>query len=65
MLAIIEEAYDSAVLGISMDQIRRQFEMEYGVNINDNTIESAGPYAVPTHQELSEEELYRALRVYW
>lgn len=44
--------------GITLDQIRGQFELEYGLKITPDTLRSADEWAPPTAQELEEEEDY-------
>lgn len=43
---------------ITVDHVRRQFELEYGISITPNTLRAAEPFTPPTAQELDEERSY-------
>jgi hypothetical protein len=51
------------IYNITVDQIQRQFEMEYRVEITPATIHAAEPFAPPTPQELKEEREYLQQRL--
>ncbi|KAJ7799521.1 hypothetical protein B0H13DRAFT_2390985 [Mycena leptocephala] len=51
------------IYNVTVDQIRRQFEMEYRVEITPANIRAAEPFAPPTPQELKEEREYLQQRL--
>ncbi|KAJ6488356.1 hypothetical protein DFH09DRAFT_1105654 [Mycena vulgaris] len=46
------------IYDISVDQVQRQFELEYRIEITPASIQAAEPFAPPTPQELKEEHEY-------
>jgi hypothetical protein len=51
------------IYNISVEQVRRQFEIEYRVEITPATIHSAEPFVPPTAQELEQERRYLQQRL--
>ncbi|KAJ7249851.1 hypothetical protein C8J57DRAFT_1521465 [Mycena rebaudengoi] len=53
----------TTIYNISVEQVRRQFEIEYRVEITPATIHSAEPFVPPTAQELEQERRYLQQRL--
>ncbi|KAJ7642117.1 hypothetical protein FB45DRAFT_901823 [Roridomyces roridus] len=49
--------------GLSVEQIRKQFEREYHIKITEETMRAAGPFELPTQRELKEEREFYQRRV--
>ncbi|KAJ7262967.1 hypothetical protein C8J57DRAFT_445437 [Mycena rebaudengoi] len=58
MYKIIESLQKEGTTNLTLDQIRRQFEKEYGIPLTPDAIQSAEPFTQPTQQEVDEESLY-------
>ncbi|KAJ7259729.1 hypothetical protein C8J57DRAFT_1339037 [Mycena rebaudengoi] len=58
MYKIMEYLQKEATINLTPDQIRRQFEKEYGIPLTPNAFRSAEPFTQPTQQEVDEESLY-------
>ncbi|KAJ7110583.1 hypothetical protein C8R44DRAFT_743053 [Mycena epipterygia] len=60
---IIQHINKLGLYNLSVDQIRRQFELEYRITITDSGRKAAGRFAPPTQQELEEEMSYMNQRI--
>ncbi|KAJ7262955.1 hypothetical protein C8J57DRAFT_1334326, partial [Mycena rebaudengoi] len=58
MYKIIESLQKEGTTNLTLDQIRRQFEKEYGIPLTPDAIQSAEPFTQSTQQEVDEESLY-------
>jgi hypothetical protein len=58
MYKILEPLQKEGTINLTLDQIRLQFEKEYGIPLTPDAIRSAEPFTQPTQQEVHEESLY-------
>lgn len=63
MFAILEYQEREEKRGITIDMIRRQFELEYQVTLTPSAMQSAERWISPTAQELSEERSFLQQRL--